>query len=190
VKLRELATVQLGLQDAYHGEHTAPGKDAIPLYDLTVNMPHDVYRTLREYIAPGVTSSVIQSCKGRPGCRVKIYRAVPYTLTRYEQIALYERHMKRIQRTGSLPANADWSGLNVSAYYNFAHAQVEKLSALPPSVNNKLSINPGDWVSIDKQYAIEHGRSNLRNRYKVLSKTVPARELFTDGDLEEWGWSP
>jgi hypothetical protein len=174
----------------YHGEHTAPGKDGIPLHDLTQNMPHDVYETLHQYIAPGLTSSILQSCKGRPKCRVKIYRAVPYTLTRDEQIALYEKHKKEMLRTGRIPAGADWSGSNMSAYYAFAHAQIEKLSALPPAVNVKLSINPGDWVSIDKKYAIEHGRSNLRNRYRVLSKTVLARELFTDGDLEEWGWAP
>ena len=78
----------------------------------------------------------------------------------------------------------------MSAYYEFAHVQIEKLSKQPPAVNVKLSINPGDWVSIDKKYAIEYGRSNLRNRYRVLSKTVPARELFTDGNLEEWGWAP
>jgi len=29
----------------YRGEHSAPGKDGIPLYDLTQNMPPDVHIT-------------------------------------------------------------------------------------------------------------------------------------------------
>jgi hypothetical protein len=174
----------------YRGEHSAPGKDGIPLYDLTQNMPPDVHQTLHQYIPYGVTHSVIMASRGRPRRQVKIYRAVPYTLTAEEQIAEYQKHKRYILKTGRLPPGADWSGTNSSKYFDFISEQIDKLAQRPPSVNQKLVIHPGDWVSLDKRYAVEHGRSNLRNRYRVLSKTVSAKDLFTDGDLEEWGWSP
>jgi hypothetical protein len=54
-----------------------------------------------------------------------------------------------------------------------------------------LKINSGDWVTINKPYAISHGRSTLLGDYKILTKTVPARHLFTTGDsLHEFGYDP
>lgn len=53
------------------------------------------------------------------------------------------------------------------------------------------TINKGDWVTTSKKYAIEHGKENLNGNYKILSKMVYARDLFTDGNsLLEWGYDP
>ena len=55
--------------------------------------------------------------------------------------------------------------------------------------NTSLQINNGDWVTLSKQYAKEHGYSHLDNNYKILSKKVPARKLFTNGDsIHEFGY--
>ncbi len=52
-------------------------------------------------------------------------------------------------------------------------------------------INPGDWVSISRDYAKDHGESALNGNYALVTKKVPAKELFTAGDsFHEWGWSP
>lgn len=52
-------------------------------------------------------------------------------------------------------------------------------------------INPGDWVSTSRGYAFQHGYSNLSKGFTVLSKTVPAKEVHTNGDyIHEWGWNP
>ena len=52
-------------------------------------------------------------------------------------------------------------------------------------------IAPGDWVTTSMKYAREHGRDNLRNNYKIIKKSVYARDLYTDGDsLDEWGYDP
>lgn len=60
--------------------------------------------------------------------------------------------------------------------------------SVPPTVT---LINPGDWVTINKRYAIQHGKSNLDGEYTVLSKTVPAKHLYTDGNsIHEWGYDP
>lgn len=53
-----------------------------------------------------------------------------------------------------------------------------------------LIINPGDWVTISKPYAIEHGKSNAKS-FKIVSKTVRADEIYTDGNsILEWGYNP
>lgn len=59
-------------------------------------------------------------------------------------------------------------------------AQVKMYRAVPsdaPSV-----INNGDWVTTVRQYAKDHGDSALNGDYRIVSKTVPAKKLFTNGD--------
>lgn len=52
-------------------------------------------------------------------------------------------------------------------------------------------IHAGDWVTIVRQYAVEHGESTLRGDYQILSHRVRARELWTNGDsIMEWGYWP
>lgn len=49
----------------------------------------------------------------------------------------------------------------------------------------------GDWVTMERSYAVEHGRSALNGDYKIISKTVPAYTLWTEGNsLQEWGYHP
>jgi hypothetical protein len=62
--------------------------------------------------------------------------------------------------------------------------------AVPKALPIK-KINNGDWVTTVKSYAREHGRDNLKNDYRILSKTVHARDLFTEGNsLLEGGFVP
>ncbi len=52
-------------------------------------------------------------------------------------------------------------------------------------------INPGDWVTTVRGYATEHGRGNIKGEFKILSKTVKAKDIFTSGDSWlEWGYHP
>ena len=54
-------------------------------------------------------------------------------------------------------------------------------------VSDKLK--NGDWVSLSKSYAIEHGEQNLDGEYKIIEKEVPINEVWWDGnDLREWGY--
>jgi hypothetical protein len=60
-----------------------------------------------------------------------------------------------------------------------------------PNAEDISEINAGDWVTISRAYAKEHGESSLRGEYKILSKKVKARELFTNGDsINEFGYWP
>jgi hypothetical protein len=63
--------------------------------------------------------------------------------------------------------------------------------AVPKSVENKSALNVGDWVTLDRQYAKEHGEGALNGDYKIVKKTVKARDLYTNGDsIYEFGYDP
>ena len=66
------------------------------------------------------------------------------------------------------------------------NASVSIWRAVPKGVQR---INPGDWVTIDKQYAIDHGERSLNGEYDLLKMRVLAKRLFTDGNsILEWGF--
>jgi hypothetical protein len=52
-------------------------------------------------------------------------------------------------------------------------------------------IQPGDWVTIVKEYAVDHGKSALGGNYRIQEKLVMAGDIFTSGDSWlEWGYHP
>ena len=62
--------------------------------------------------------------------------------------------------------------------------------AVPPDVK---SIQPGDWVTINKEYALQHAKSTAgpSDDMRVISAKVRARDIHTAGDsLQEWGYNP
>ena len=78
----------------------------------------------------------------------------------------------------------------ILSYHNFQNKKVEIYRAVPKSLSG-VKINKGDWVTIVRGYAVDHGKANLKNDYKILKMMVSARDLFTDGDsFLEWGYDP
>ena len=60
-----------------------------------------------------------------------------------------------------------------------------------PSDAGDVDINAGDWVSLSESYVKQHGESALNGDYKIISKEVPANQLFTNGDsINEFGFDP
>jgi hypothetical protein len=60
--------------------------------------------------------------------------------------------------------------------------------AVPSGVTK---INPGDWVTISKGYAEDHGYRYVGDDYQVISKEVKASEIHTAGEsIHEWGYNP
>jgi hypothetical protein len=52
-------------------------------------------------------------------------------------------------------------------------------------------IQPGEWVTPIRRYAVEHGQSALNGKYRIQQKTVYARDIYTAGDSWlEWGYHP
>jgi len=57
--------------------------------------------------------------------------------------------------------------------------------------NEPKIFNGGDWVTISKDYAKQHGESNLEKGFKIISQNVKASEIFNDGNsILEWGYRP
>ncbi len=60
-----------------------------------------------------------------------------------------------------------------------------------PSDVKSADINRGDWITINRDYAEMHGESVLRGKYKIVSKMVKAKDIYTDGNsIHEWGYDP
>ena len=52
-------------------------------------------------------------------------------------------------------------------------------------------INEGDWVTPSREYAKEHGRSNLNGKYRIISIKAKAGHLWNDANsINEWGYHP
>lgn len=69
-------------------------------------------------------------------------------------------------------------------------APVKVFRAIPKSIQSN-EINPGDWITTIKSYAVQHGEGPLGGDYKILEKTVPAGDLYTDGNsIFEFGYDP
>jgi hypothetical protein len=182
----------------YAGEHSAPlGDVGAPLHDLTANnnavYPSDVYSSqANQYYGSGELEdaqlfAMARRLKDKPNEKVSIYRAVPKMQSNSEKAAQLEKDLAKYMKRGHMPSYSDFN--NKSDWYEWASNERDRLLSLPEETLDPLSINHGDWVALDKKYAKEHGESALGGNYKILSKKVPARQLFTNGDsIREWGW--
>jgi hypothetical protein len=69
-------------------------------------------------------------------------------------------------------------------------AEVTIYRAVPKGESVK-KINPGDWVTVSKEYAMEHGEGTLGGKYKIISQKVPAKHVTTNADsILEQGYYP
>lgn len=80
----------------------------------------------------------------------------------------------------------------IAGFQNKPDADVTIYRAVPKGVKD---INPGDWVTINKAYAREHGERHVvddaTTDFEIVEKTVKASEITTDGNsIHEWGYAP
>lgn len=180
----------------YQGLHSPPGPDSgAPLHDLTGGgaiYPDDVYsRNQVQYYGTGdpidyKTFSIINEMKGNPNKTVTMYRAVPITRSNAEKIAELEAQKAAYLRRKIVPAGQPEKG-----FYDRASNEIERLRALPEQEIAVPVINKGDWVTINRDYAKSHGESALNGKYKILTKKVKAKDLYTNGDsIHEFGYWP
>lgn len=68
-------------------------------------------------------------------------------------------------------------------------AMVEIYRAVPKGVSDE--INAGDWVTLTKEYALDHGEGPLKGDFKIIKKKVKASDIYTNADsIHEWGYDP
>jgi len=205
-------------ENDYKGEHTAPDKESgSPLYDLTLNgtYPEDIYSSkAKQYYSTGssydsITISMIQYYKDKPKSSITIYRAVPdinkqvkkqikdisYLFSYKDKYGFFPMSLNK----GKIVHPILYSVEDKYPYENYEYDERKDLiikdlenqmSVLQSQLKKPLNINKGDWVSITKQYAKDHGDSVL-NDYKIISKKVQAKDIYTNGDsIHEWGYDP
>lgn len=69
-------------------------------------------------------------------------------------------------------------------------AEVTVYRAVPKDAPT-ATINAGDWVTPNRDYAKGHGESTLQGEYKIVAKRVKAKEIYTDGNsIHEFGYDP
>jgi hypothetical protein len=72
---------------------------------------------------------------------------------------------------------------------NNPDAELTVYRAVPSNIDGDV-INQGDWVTTSRSYADGHGQGPLGGDYRVIEQKVRAGDLFTDGDIHEWGYAP
>jgi hypothetical protein len=196
--------------DDYRGEHHAPSTDDAPLHDMTQTFPEDIYSSdaARMYGHYGdyrdqQAISIIQSARNKPNKLIKIYRAVPDVnhdlkakLKPLLDIVNYHSQWNRFPMKNQIVYDLqDKYSIDDHSYdeqqkliLNDINKKIEELQS---QQQEQIGINAGDWVTIVRDYAKEHGQSNLGNKFKIISKTVPAKTLYNEGnDIFEWGYQP
>lgn len=196
----------------YRGEHQAPSplSNDAPMYDVTQMFPDMYGENAIKYYGYGDSNyydaiHTIRYLKNKPNKLIKIYRAVPdfnYEITKklkeYAEILNYYTKYKffpignKIVHEFESKYDNDFENKKIS-YDEYKLKVYEDIlneyQRLWDSKNKPLRINNGDWVTISLNYARQHGVSNLNNRYKIITKTVRAKDLYTDGnDVLEWGY--
>jgi hypothetical protein len=178
---------------SYRGGHQGPDENnGAPLHEMTRGIyPDDLYTlpfdTALQYYGDADESgysreslSAIRSAKGDPKAKIKIYRAVPKYVGETDPVKTkeVEDRISRLEKLARLNPTSDY----------FRQELDNALAERPQTID---SINAGDWVTSSRTYAKEHGEAALRGEYKILSKSVPASHLFTEGNsLSEFGYNP
>lgn len=199
IKLKNII-LSITENDDYRGSHKAPDHTfGAPLYDLTKIYPDDIYSSnaARYYGDMGgdqrdiQTVHIMQYFRNKPDKLIKVYRAVPSVISNEDKIKEFEKQKEYILKRGKLPPTVS-SKWNKSEYYDFISKEIDNLKSDPSSAKpDKIQINPGDWVTINKSYAVQHGKSALNGKYRILTKIVPAKHLFTDANsIHEFGYDP
>ena len=183
---------------SYRGQHTAPGPDfGAPLHDLSQIYPDDIYSSkAAQYYGHSVpydqkAALIMQQYKNKPDATVTIYRAIPKEISNAEKLAEIEKQMAAYMRRGTLPKDAE-NYSSGSKWYDNAYEMREKLRQMPNETPQGISdINAGDWVTLTREYAKDHGESALRGQYKIISKKVKAKDIWTNADsIHEFGYQP
>lgn len=194
--------------DEYKGEHTAPGKGDAPIFNLDGTYPDDIYSVNgARYYGDGANEASDRQCisilsvvRNKPNAAVKIYRSVPdlnkdatKEIKALKDLIAYYHRFNFFPMQNKIIDDIESNYAEMS--YNDKQQHIlqdlnTKLNELTNSLT-KITINPGDWVTTVRQYAIDHGEAHLGGKFKVLTKTVKAKDVYTDGNsIYEYGYDP
>jgi hypothetical protein len=112
-----------------------------------------------------------------------VYPADVYTRPDWYEQDVGLDEMRKIQRLKGNP-NAS---ITIYRAVPFDVAEEAKKTGSPA----KYVFRSGDWVTTSQKYAKDHGDSALNGKYRIFSKRVKAKDIYTNGDsIFEWGYNP
>lgn len=211
MKLLNILSEIIKLDEQYQGDHQAPNRYGdSPMHDLSGTYPDDIYSNnagrlygdFSDEYSDNESLSIIKRTRNKPNALIKIYRAVPDInketnkeikkltdiTSYYHKLGFFPPKNDIVYAIKDEYKDIDDYNERKKAVLNHLYDEIEKLTK---SKSTPLKINDGDWVTINKDYVISHGKHNLNNKFKIITKTVRAKDLYTDGNsIHEWGYSP
>ena len=193
-------------ENDYRGEHQAPDVNDSPMYDLTNTYPDDIYGydAARLYAHYGDNRdseaiNIIQSARNKPNKSIKIYRAVPdINIDIKSKLKPLYDIIKYYNKWNFFPLKNQIVYSLEDKYKDLEYDERKKqvindiqtqIQTLEIQISKRLTINNGNWVTINRDYAKQHAESNINGQYEIVSKTVSAQNLYTDGNsIFEWGY--
>jgi hypothetical protein len=153
--------------------------------------PRSPYRSaLNETDAPATNPSALReldlSYRGQHESPSADYGAPLHDLTQMIPEDVYGSSGQRLYGLGDNKVDAEVFS-TLRAVKGLPDSEVVTYRAVPLDVND---INPGDWVTTSKEYAVQHGESALGGNYQILEQKAKAKDLFTAGDVQEYGCNP
>lgn len=102
---------------------------------------------------------------------------------------IYSNNAHHLYGHGGNHTSMDKSTIKtIHGFRNKPEKLVDIYRAVPNGIS-KPKINNGDWVTVNKEYAKQHGQSVLGDDYQILSRQVPAKHVFNNGDsIHEFGY--
>ena len=198
----------------YMGQHSAPTRasDNEPIYSVENTYPQIHERGGSEYVAMSEDReglNIILSVRNKPNARVTVYRAIPDLNKEISKkisniqnainalnATKEHRAIKKSREAQNLIYSLmDKYPIEKHTYDEQQNLMIEDLrkqtDELEKELKTPLKIEKGNWVTPNKAYAKTHGMKSLNNKYKIIQKTVRAKDLYTNGDsLSEWGYDP
>jgi hypothetical protein len=199
------------MNENYKSDHTAPSKEDSPIYDLTDTYPDDIYSNKgsylygdhNDYYSDEYSINIIKQARNKPNYPIKIYRAIPNLnksitseIKKINDILNYKEKFGFFQMKNKIVDDIKNKyyddGIGYKIQYdelqNVITSELENRRKELSNNKEKISINDGDWITINPEYAKEHGKNNIGD-YIILTKTVKAKNLYTDGNsIHEFGY--
>jgi len=146
----------------------------------------------------------IQRVRNRPNAKVLMYRSVPdfnrevdKEIRNINKLLSYHHRYNFFPMTNAYTDDLYDTIKKQNTGISYDEVKTKMVDHLRDRIKELIKqrkvirINKGDWVTTYKPYAVEHGKSHLDGKYKILQKTVKASELYTNGDsIFEWGYDP
>ena len=179
------------VNEAYQAYKLNPGKETGERYKMLMeardNAPlNNPYKIKQAYQEP-----VEQSYKGQHEAPMRDSGKPLHDLTDIYPEDFYSFEAPRLYGHG-MDENRDARIIRqIQSFKGRPDRPVTIYRAVPKDTPKGTKINQGDWVTTDREYAMEHGIGALGGNYKIIKQQAKARDLFTNGDsIYEMGYDP